>query len=89
MSTLGEDLIRSLSEALAHAKGEGPAIVVDRCPDTDLHVGYVRGVPGLHSQSQTLEKLHRNLKEVIAMRLEDGTPALAIEHVAHETVDPD
>ena len=27
MSTFGEDLIQSLSEALAHAKGEGPAIV--------------------------------------------------------------
>ena len=29
MSTLGNDLIRSLNEALAHAKGEGPAIVHD------------------------------------------------------------
>ena len=27
MSTFGDDLIRSLNEALAHAKGEGPAIV--------------------------------------------------------------
>ena len=27
MSTFGEDLIQSLNEALAHAKGEGPAIV--------------------------------------------------------------
>lgn len=27
MNTLGEDLIQSLYEALAHAKGEGPAIV--------------------------------------------------------------
>lgn len=27
MSTFGDDLIRSLTEALAHAKGEGPAIV--------------------------------------------------------------
>ncbi len=27
MSTLGNDLIQSLNEALAHAKGEGPAIV--------------------------------------------------------------
>lgn len=26
MSTFGKDLIRSLREALAHAKGEGPAI---------------------------------------------------------------
>lgn len=27
MSTFGEDLISSLNEALAHAKGEGPAVV--------------------------------------------------------------
>lgn len=27
MSTFGEELIQSLGEALAHAKGEGPAIV--------------------------------------------------------------
>ena len=27
MSTFGDDLVQSLGEALAHAKGEGPAIV--------------------------------------------------------------
>ena len=27
MSTFGEDLIQSLNEALAHTKGEGPAMV--------------------------------------------------------------
>lgn len=27
MSTLGDDLIHAMTEALAHAKGEGPAIV--------------------------------------------------------------
>ena len=27
MSTIGEDLIRSLNEALAHAKGERPAVL--------------------------------------------------------------
>ncbi|MXZ61817.1 MAG: helix-turn-helix domain-containing protein [Acidobacteria bacterium] len=27
MSTFGDDLIRSLGEAVAHARGEGPAIV--------------------------------------------------------------
>ena len=27
MNTFGEDLIQSLNEALAHAKGEGPAVV--------------------------------------------------------------
>ena len=27
MSTFGDDLIQSLNEALAHAKGDGPAIL--------------------------------------------------------------
>ena len=27
MSTFGDDLIQAMTEALAHAKGEGPAIV--------------------------------------------------------------
>lgn len=27
MSTLGDDLIHAMTEALAHAKGEGPAVV--------------------------------------------------------------
>ena len=29
MSTLGDDLIQAMTEALAHAQGEGPAIVHD------------------------------------------------------------
>ena len=29
MSTFGDDLIQAMTEALAHAKGEGPAIVHD------------------------------------------------------------
>ena len=37
MSTFGKDLIQSLSEALAHAKGEGPAIV--DAPVTQREVG--------------------------------------------------
>ena len=27
MSTLGDDLIQAMTEALAHAKGEGPAVI--------------------------------------------------------------
>ena len=85
MSTFGEDLIQSLNEALAHAKGEGAAIVVDRCPDTGLYVGYVRGLRGAHSQGETLEELHRNLKEVIPTLLEEGAPALVREYVGTRT----
>jgi predicted RNase H-like HicB family nuclease len=46
--------------------------VIERCPDTGLFVGYVPGFPGAHSQGATPEELDENLKEVIAMLLEDG-----------------
>ncbi|MYN65618.1 MAG: type II toxin-antitoxin system HicB family antitoxin [Acidobacteria bacterium] len=46
--------------------------VVERCPATRLYVGYVPGFPGAHSQGDTLEELNENLKEVIAMLLDDG-----------------
>ena len=48
--------------------------VVERCPVTRLYVGYVPGLPGVHSQGQTLYELNDNLREVIALILEDGEP---------------
>ena len=50
--------------------------VIERCADTNLYVGYVPGFPGAHSQSATLDELHANLREVIAMLLDDGEPRL-------------
>lgn len=49
--------------------------VVERCPDTGFYVGYVPGFPGAHSQGETIEELSENLKEVIAMLLDDGDAA--------------
>jgi len=46
--------------------------VIDRCADTQLYVGYVPGFPGAHSQGVTLDELHANLREVIAMLFDDG-----------------
>ena len=60
--------------------------VVERCPDTGLYVGYVPGFPGAHSQGETLEELNGNLREVIAMILDDGAPAMSGEHVGTQTV---
>ena len=48
------------------------AAVIERCPDTGLYIGYVPGSPGAHSQGATLEELNENLKEVVAMLLEEG-----------------
>ena len=60
--------------------------VIERCPDTDLYVGYVPGFPGAHSQGQTLDELNGNLKEVISMLLDDGEPKLQTEFVGTQTV---
>ncbi|MHC1730103.1 MAG: type II toxin-antitoxin system HicB family antitoxin [Syntrophobacteraceae bacterium] len=49
--------------------------VIERCTETGLFVGYVPGFPGAHSQGKTLDELHGNLQEVIAMLLEDGEPS--------------
>jgi predicted RNase H-like HicB family nuclease len=46
--------------------------VIEHDPDTGLFVGYVPGFPGAHSQGASMEELHRNLREVIAMLSEDG-----------------
>jgi predicted RNase H-like HicB family nuclease len=60
--------------------------VIERCHDTSLYVGYVPGFPGAHSQGATLDELHVNLREVIAMLLDDGEPKLETEFVGTQTV---
>ena len=60
--------------------------VIERDVETALYVGYVPGFPGAHSQGETLDELHRNLAEVIAMLLEDGDPQLDGEFVGTQTV---
>lgn len=62
------------------------SIVVERDPDTQLYVGYVPGWPGAHSQGETLDELRENLREVIAMLLEDGDPKLESEFVGVHTI---
>ena len=46
--------------------------VVERDADTGLYVGWVPGVPGAHSQGETLDELQGNLREVIELLIEDG-----------------
>ena len=60
--------------------------VVERCPDTHLYVGYVPGFPGAQSQGKTLDELNANLREVIALLLEDGEPQLEAEFVGIQNV---
>ena len=60
--------------------------VVERCPETGLYVGFIPGFAGAHSQGETLDELHENLREVIVMLLEDGEPVLEAEFVGTQTV---
>jgi predicted RNase H-like HicB family nuclease len=60
--------------------------VIEHCPNTKLYAGYVSGFPGAHSQGATLDELKENLREVIAMLLEDGEPKLETEFVGTQTV---
>ena len=60
--------------------------VVEHCPDTGLYVGYVPGFPGAHSQGETLEELNGNLKDVIAMILDEGVPPMTSEFVGTQVV---
>ena len=60
--------------------------VVERDPVTGLLVGYVPGFPGAHSQAASLDELNANLREVVAMLLEDGEPKLEAEFVGTQSV---
>jgi predicted RNase H-like HicB family nuclease len=60
--------------------------VIERDSDTGLYVGSVHGFPGAHSQGETLDELHENLQEVLAMLLEDGEPDLGAELIGTQYV---
>ena len=55
--------------------------IVERDSVTGLLVGYVPGFPGAHSQAESLDELNVNLREVVAMLLEDGEPQFEAEFV--------
>jgi len=59
--------------------------VVERDPVTGLLVGYVPSFPGAHSQAASLDELNVNLREVVAMLLEDGEPKLDAEFVGTQS----
>ncbi len=60
--------------------------VIERDSATGLLVGYVPGFPGAHSQGESLDELHQNLREVISMLLEDGEPRLETEFLGIQNV---
>lgn len=62
-------------------------VVIERCPETSLYIGSVPGFPGAHSQGESLDELRENMREVIAMLLEDGEPTHESEFVGTETLE--
>ena len=60
--------------------------IIERCPDTSLFIGYIPGIAGAHSQGETLDELHENLKEVLSLILEDGEPIVESEYVGTQMV---
>ena len=61
-------------------------VVVECCSQTGLYIGYVPGFVGAHSQGETVDELIENIREVIAMLLEDGEPSLEAEFVGIRSV---
>ncbi|NBU73485.1 MAG: type II toxin-antitoxin system HicB family antitoxin [Bacteroidetes bacterium] len=60
--------------------------VVERCTETGLYAGFIPGLPGAHSQGETLDELQVNLREVVEMLLEDGEPRLESEFVGTQNI---
>lgn len=60
--------------------------VIERCPETGLYVGYIPGFPGAHSQGQALEELNANLREVVALLLNEGEPVMEAEYIGTQAV---
>jgi predicted RNase H-like HicB family nuclease len=44
---------------------------IEKDPETGLYVASVPGLPGAHTQAETLDELQYNLKEVIELCLEE------------------
>lgn len=60
--------------------------IIEKCNATGLYVGFVPGFPGAHAQGVSLDELNVNLREVIAMLLEDGEPNLETQFVGTQNV---
>ncbi len=47
---------------------------IERDKETGLYIGIVPNLPGAYTQGASLDELQENLKEVIALVLEELTP---------------
>ncbi|NQS97067.1 MAG: type II toxin-antitoxin system HicB family antitoxin [candidate division Zixibacteria bacterium] len=44
---------------------------IEKDPETGYYVGIVPGIPGAHTQAESLDELNENLKEVVELCLEE------------------
>ena len=44
---------------------------IERDQESGLYVGIVPGIPGAHTQAESLDELHRNLQEVVELCLSE------------------
>lgn len=47
---------------------------IEKDPETGLYVAIVPGIPGAHTQAETLDELQKNLKEVLELCMEEMSP---------------
>jgi len=45
---------------------------IERDPETKLLVAEVPGIPGAHTQAETMDELLKNIKEVVELCLEES-----------------
>jgi predicted RNase H-like HicB family nuclease len=50
------------------------AAYIGKDRETSLYIGIIPAIPGAHTQGETLDELHKNLKEVVRMCLKQMTP---------------
>ena len=81
---LGENRFRAARVSLSCMKTF--TAVVERSPETGLFVGFIPGFPGAHTQAESLDELNANLREVLAMLLEDGEPHIEAEFIGTQLV---
>ena len=61
-------------------------ILIERCPETGLYVGSVPGLPGAHTQGESIDELKANLSEVVEMLEEDGELQFESEFIGTDTL---
>ena len=60
---------------------------IEKDLDSGMYVGIVPGIPGAHTQGETLDELNENLREVLELCLEEMDPESIPEFVGIQEID--